>query len=188
MSLRYPDKRLLLPRRGSRGLTLVELLVALAIGAAVVAGALAVLNQILILVPKAENNMLAIRQAQSAGYWIDRDATSAQIITPTPNLFTISTATPLVITYVKWDATKTTISYTVDSNRILLRQLVVTNEKTGSVISSNTIRVADSIASITARYYQPDMSNPRKILTVTIIAQVENSSSTRVYQISPRSF
>jgi len=188
MSLRYQGKKIPLSCGGSRGITLVELLVAMAIGATVVAGALGVLNQIMILVPKAENSMLAIRQAQSAGYWIDRDATCAQVITPTPNLFTLSTATPLVISYVKWDATKTTISYSVDANRILQRQTVVTNEKTGSVISSNVIRIADSIASITAQYYQPDMSNPRKILVVTITSQVENSSSTRVYRISPRSF
>ena len=175
-------------RGGARGLTLVELLIAMGIGAAVLAGALAVLNQLMLLVPKAENSMLAIRQVQNAGYWIDRDATSAQSITPTPALFTISTATPLIITYVGWDATKTTITYTVDTNHYLQRQVAVTDERTGNPISSSQMRVSDSISSITAQYSQPDAGNPRKILTVTITAQVGNSSETRVYKISPRSF
>jgi len=174
--------------RGARGLTLVELLIAMGIGAAVLAGALAVMNQLLLLVPKAENSMLAIRQAQNAGYWIDRDATSAQSITPAPALFTISTATPLVISYVGWDATKTTITYTVDTGRNLQRQIAVADERTGNPISSSQMRIADSISSITAQYNQPDPTNPRKILTVTITAQVGNCSETRVYKISPRSF
>jgi len=174
--------------RGARGLTLIELLIALGIGAAVLAGALAVLNQLLLLVPKAENSMLAIRQVQNAGYWIDRDATSAQSITPSPSLFTISTATPLVISYVSWDAKKTTITYTVDAEHNLQRLMAITDERTGNPISSSQMRIAESISSITAQYTQPDPGNPRKILTVTIIAQVGNSSETRVYKISPRSY
>jgi len=188
MSLRYFDIKLRLPREDTRGLTLIELLIALAIGSVVMVGALAILNQLLVLVPKAENSMLAIRQVQTAGFWIDRDAMCSQVITPAPNLFTLSTATPLVISYVKWDATKTTISYSVDTDRNLQRQLVVTDERTGSLISSNGMHVADSITSITAQYYQPDPGNPRKILAVTITAQVGSSAETRVYQISPRSF
>jgi hypothetical protein len=188
MSLRYLDKKLLFPCRVSWGMTLVELLIALAIGMVVAAGAVGIINQLFVLVPKAQNGMLAMRQAQGAGYWIDRDGTSAQVITPTPNLFTVSTGTPLVISYVKWDATKTTISYSVDANHVLWRQTVVTNEKTGSLISSNQIQVADSISSITAQYDYPNVGDPRKILTVTIIAQVGSASETRVYKISPRSF
>jgi|GEM_PF-845508 len=188
MSIRGLIKKLVQSCGDFRGFTLVELLIALAIGSLVVVGALSVLYQITILVPKAQNNMLAVRQAQNAGYWINRDGTAAQIITPTPNLFTLSAATPLVISHVDWDATKTTTTYFVDAQHRLQRQIVVTSEKTGSVISSQQIQVSDSIASITAQYNQPIASNARKILTVTITAQVGSANETRVYQISPRSF
>ena len=188
MSLRGLIKKLVLSCGDFRGITLVELLIALAIGSLLAVGTLSVLKQIFVLVPKVENNMLAVRQAQNAGYWIDRDGVSAQVITPTPNLFTVSTATPLVISYVNWDATKTTITYSVDAQHKLQRQIVVTNEKTGSVISNNQMQIGDSIASITAQYNQPDVTNPRKILTVTITAQVGSASETRVYIISPRLF
>jgi prepilin-type N-terminal cleavage/methylation domain-containing protein len=187
MNLRYIEKKLLVSC-DSRGLTLIELLVALGIGSVVAAGALMVLSQLFILVPKAENNMLTIRQVQNAGWWMERDGLSAQVITPTPNLFTLSTATPLIMSYVKWDATKSTITYSVDANHTLQRLVVVTNESTGSVISSNQMQIADSITSITAQYNVPDVNNPRKILTLTITAQVGSSSETRVYKISPRSF
>ena len=187
MSLRYLDRKSLFTCTGSTGFTFVELLVAMGIGAMVAAGAVMVLSQIFILVPKAENNMLAIRQAQNAGSWIDRDAKNAQFITPTPNLFTVSTATPLVISYVNWNSENTTVTYSVDAAHKLQRQIIV-KDKNAVTISSNQIQVADSIASITAQYNQPDINNPRKILTVTIIAQVGSSSETRVFEISPRTY
>ena len=187
MSLRSVAKNPVFSCRTCRGLTLVELLVALAVGSLIIVGASKVLTQLFILVPKAESSMLAMRQVQFAGHWIDRDATMAQVITPTPNLFTISTATPLIISYVNWDATKTTVTYSVDTNKKLQRNVVVTNEKTGSVISSSQIQVADSIASIKAQYIEPTGMD-RKALTVTIVAQVGSASENRTYQTSPRSF
>jgi prepilin-type N-terminal cleavage/methylation domain-containing protein len=187
MSLRYLDNKLSFPYLGHRGMTLVELLIALAIGSMLAAGALAVLNQLFVLIPKAENGMLAIRQAQSAGYWIDRDGVSGQVITPSPGLFTLSTATPLVISSVNWNSDNTTVTYFVDTNHKLQRQEVVKN-KSGVTISSVQSQAADSISSITAKYDYPNPGDSRKILTVTIIAQVWNSTETRVYKISPRSF
>ncbi len=187
MSLRSVAKNPVFSCRTCRGLTLVELLVALAVGSLIIVGASKVLTQLFILVPKAESSMLAMRQVQFAGHWIDRDATMAQVITPTPNLFTISTATPLIISYVNWDATKTTVTYSVDTNKKLQRNVVVTNEKTGSVISSSQIQVADSIASIKAQYTEPTGMD-RKALKVTIVATVGSASENRTFQTSPRSF
>lgn len=186
MSIRRFINKLLFCWGDSRGITFVELLVAMAIGSAITAGASMTLSQIFISVPKAQNQMLAMRQAQSAGYWMDRDGSCAQAITPTPGLFTLSTGTPLVISYVNWDATKTTINYSVDANHLLQRQIVVTNEKTGSVISSSQTQVADSIASITAKYDYPPGNDIRKILTLTITAQVGSAGKTRIYSITPR--
>jgi prepilin-type N-terminal cleavage/methylation domain-containing protein len=187
MSLRCLIKKSLFSCRDCRGITLVELLVALSIGSLLAVGVSQVLQQMFILVPKAENSMLAVRQVQFAGHWIDRDATMAQVITPTPNLFTISTGTPLIISYVSVDTTKTTITYSVDTNKKLQRQVVIINEKTGSLISSSQTQVADSITSITAQYTQP-AGQDRKILTTTIFSQIGSASENRTYQTSPRSF
>ena len=185
--LRGAVKKSVIACVGSRGMTLIELLVALAVGSMLIAGASQVLQQIFILIPRAESSMLAMRQVQFAGHWIDRDAISAHAITPTPGLVTVSAGTPLIISYVNWDATKTTISYSVDANSKLQRQVVVTNEKTGSVISSNQMQVADSISSLTAQYTEP-AGKDRKILTITVIALVGSVSESRTYQTMPRSF
>ena len=187
MSLLYLVKNLVYSCRSCKGMTLVELLVALSIGSLVVVGSTQILTQLFVIVPKVEYSMLAMRQAEFAGHAIDKDATMAQIITPTPSLFTVSTATPLVISHVGWNSDNTTITYSVDSNHILQRQEVVVN-KSGVTISSNQKQVADSIGSITAQYDQPDQYNYRKILTLTITAQLGNSSAARTFKISPRAF
>ena len=186
MSLCELVKKLLFFHRDSRGMTLVELLVALSIGSLVAAGATQILQQIFTLVPKAENSMLAMRQVQFAGHWIDRDATMAQAIAPTPDLFTVSTVTPLIISYVTEDTKMTTITYSVDADQKLQRQVVITNEITGSVISSSQTQVADSITSIQAQYTEPS-GQEKKTLTVTIVAQIGGAAATRTYQTSPRS-
>jgi len=186
MRLRGLVKKVVFSGSGQGGFSLIEILVALFVGSLVVVGASQVLQLIFTLVPNAENSMLAMRQVQFAGHWIDRDAISARVITPTPNLFTVSTGTPLVISYVNWDATKTAITYSVDADKKLQRQVVVTNEKTGSVISSSQMQVADSITSLTAQYTQP-AGMDRKILTVTIVATKWNAIESRTYQTSPRS-
>jgi prepilin-type N-terminal cleavage/methylation domain-containing protein len=193
MRLPYFGHKVLLRATDSRGMTLIELLIALAIGSMISIAALMAVNQILVQSPRARNHIFATNQAQAAGYWIDRDGSCAQVITPTPNLFTVSTGTPLVISYVSWDATRTTITYTVDTSHRLQRQVSVINERTGSVISSGQTQVAYSIASITAQYDYPPNSAVKKILTVAITAQVGSGSVasdnvTRAYQISPRPF
>jgi prepilin-type N-terminal cleavage/methylation domain-containing protein len=187
MSLRHLVKKLVFSCRSCRGMTLVELLVALSIGSAVMVGCTQILTQLFVLVPKAQDSMLAMRQVQFAGHLIDRDAIKAQSIAPTPNLFTLSAATPLIISHVNWDSDNATITYFVDSDHALQRQEVVKN-KSGVILSSNQIPVVNSITSITAQYSQPDVYNSRKILTLTISAQVGNSPETRIYKISPRSF
>lgn len=186
--MRWLDIKTLFSHKGSSGVTLVELLVTMSLGSLLAVATSQVLTQVYVLTPKAENSMQAIHQVQKAGYWIDRDGACAQTITPTPGFFTLSTSTPLVISYVDWEANKTTITYAVDDNRILQKQVVIADEVTGSVISSNQMQVAENIASITAQYNQPDPENPRKILTVTITSQLGSSSETRTYKITPRIF
>jgi prepilin-type N-terminal cleavage/methylation domain-containing protein len=180
MRLRYFNTLLTL-RKDSRGFTLVELLVALSIAGLLVSAASVTLNQLFSLVPAGENMMVAIRQVQDAGYWISTDGLQAQVITPGA-----SSGMPLTISWVKWDATKTTVTFSL-TNGNLQRQEVVTYESTGNVKSSKQTQVAYSITSITAQYNQPDANNPRKILTITITAQIGSSNETRTYKISPRS-
>ncbi|MCX6007111.1 MAG: prepilin-type N-terminal cleavage/methylation domain-containing protein [Chloroflexi bacterium] len=185
MSLSGHIKKAVFSCGDRRGFTLIEVLVAMAVGAIVVVGASQVLQQVLFLVPKAETSMLAMRQVQFAGHWIDRDGIQAQYISPSDNLSHNLSTTPLVFSSVNWDSDNKTVTYSVDTNRNLQRQEIVKN-KSAVIISSSQMQVADSITSLTAICKAP-VGNVRKILTITIIAQVGGASATRTYQIQSRS-
>jgi prepilin-type N-terminal cleavage/methylation domain-containing protein len=191
MSLRGLFKRAAFPG-GCKGFTLVEVLVALAVGSIVVAGATQVLQQMFFLVPKAEGSMLAMRQVQFAGHWIDRDALMAQVITPTDNLTRnlndhLST---LVMSHVEWNPSDNTtvvktVTYFLGTDHKLIRTEVVTDEKTGAARSGGGVwQVADSITSLTFTVFK----SVGLILTDNITAQVGGAIENRTYQTRPRSF
>jgi prepilin-type N-terminal cleavage/methylation domain-containing protein len=169
--------------KNNRGMTLVEVLIALAIGAFICTAAIGILTQVLILPPRAGNDMLAMRQVQNAGYYISQDGVQSQNITATaPSGF------PLYISFVGWpenvtsNPTKTYITYSLIAGNILQRLMVVKDEKSNAVISQSQLSVADHISSITAQY-----SIVNKLLTVTVTARIDTATENRTYQISPRS-
>ncbi len=66
--------------KNSPGFTLVELVVAMAVGSFVVAGVLAVWTQLFSVTATNSNYMAAFRQVQSGGDWISRDALMTQAV------------------------------------------------------------------------------------------------------------
>jgi prepilin-type N-terminal cleavage/methylation domain-containing protein len=170
--------------RNSKGMTLVEVLIAMAIGVYICAAAIGILNQVLVLPPRMENDMLAMRQVQNIGYSMSQDGVQAQTVTATaPSGF------PLVISFVQWPvnggiSTTTNITYSLITGNGVQRQIVIYNEKTGAVISQSQRTVADHITSITAQYA---IVNNKKLLTISITAQFSTAIESRTYQISLRS-
>jgi hypothetical protein len=67
-------------RRGSRGSTLSELMVALAVGGFVIAAVFAVMTQLFHLTTSNTSYMAAFREVQDAGNWISRDALMSQAV------------------------------------------------------------------------------------------------------------
>lgn len=196
MSLRYLVKKVIFSGRDRGGFTLIEVLVAMAVGSIVVAGASQVLQQMYYLIPKAENSMLAMRQVQFAGHWIDRDALMSQVITPSDNVspppsHNLSTEN-LTMSHVEWNPSDNTtvvktVTYSLDIDHKLKRTEVVTDERTGALISGGGVwQVADSITSLT--YTVLKVSGLGLILTANITAQVSGASATRTYTTRPRSF
>jgi prepilin-type N-terminal cleavage/methylation domain-containing protein len=170
--------------KNSRGMSLVEVLVALSVGAFICAAATAILAQILMLPSRTGNDILAMRQVQNAGYSISMDGVQSQNITATaPSGF------PLSISFVNWPVgsvnnnkpVKTTIVYSIIGGNSLQRQITVADERyPGTVISQGQRIVADHITTISAQY-------AAGVLTITITAQIDSAAETRMYQISPRS-
>lgn len=138
--------------------------------------------------------MLAMRQVQFAGHWIDRDALMAQIITPSDNLTHnlndhVST---LVMSHVEWNPSDNTtlvktVTYSLPADQKLNRTEVVTDEKTGAPESGGGVwQVADSITSLSYRVFR--VTGSGMILTDNITAQVWSATENRTYTTRPRSF
>ena len=85
-----------------KGLTLVELLVALSIAAFVTAAASMTIITMMRLTPMTNNWAIALRQVQDAGYWISRDVMMSQTILVdsdpgTPTFLTLTVPQPSTV-------------------------------------------------------------------------------------------
>ncbi len=93
-------------KKYEKGFTLLELVIAMAIGVIIIGAMGGALYQILAASNSSSNNLMAIRQVQNAGYWISRDVqqSSAEYITEgdnpdTPDIEEIFTVVWDVITF-----------------------------------------------------------------------------------------
>ena len=68
-------------KRGEKGFTLIEVLVVTFIMALIASGATMTIAQVLGVTKSSNDRTTAIRQVQSAGYWISRDSLMAQSVT-----------------------------------------------------------------------------------------------------------
>lgn len=163
-------------RKGSKGLTLVELILALAIGSMVIAGASATMRQLFLTGASNENYMIAVRQVQDAGNWISRDAIMAQEITPDDG----ATGFPLTISWAEWGTgLVTTISYTLTGDSLSRQQ--ITNGTTTQFV------VARYITSAEAEFPTVEGAVVEDVLKVTVTAEVGTATETRIYKVKPRS-
>ena len=96
--------------RSQAGLTLIELLVAIAIIGAMGAAAVGATFQLLNASRQANDEQLAISQVRSTEHWITRDTLTSQTVTPdaiAPSGF------PLVLTWESFDGTSNTVTYSM---------------------------------------------------------------------------
>ena len=167
-------------RRGERGATLIELVVAIAIMALVSGAATAATFQVFRCTEGNSNRMTAVRQVQNAGYWVSRDVQMAQSIT-TDNL------TPPNLLVLGW----------VDDSGNTYQVIYTLEDMVGSEFKklerNQSINSAANITTLVAQCIDygktsGEFNNNTLILTVT--ATVGNGlrveAETRVYRASPR--
>ncbi len=174
-------KKLGLINREQRGYTLIELIVAVAITGLIISGIAVAIYQLFSVNASASNRMTAVRQVQSAGYYISRDAEMAQIINTVDDLETTDIIELVSLRWTDWNGVNYRSDYTITiADGELKRSYYV-----GDVPTSENI---------IARYIVPglgvtnlELDGNKLILTVT--ASVEgfrSASETRVYEITPR--
>jgi prepilin-type N-terminal cleavage/methylation domain-containing protein len=177
--------RLGLMHKDQRGLTLTELILAIAITVIITAVITLTIFQMITGSVRNNNHMTAVRQVQSAGYWVSHDAQMAKSITPPGGGF------PLTLTWEEWevwgeDPKNHEVIYTLEDKK--LRREHVTEDPKGN-ITTEVAFVAEYINSDDENTYC-DWDDEGRVLifkvTATVGGGMSVESETRTYEVMPR--
>jgi len=160
-------RRLVRVHRNEKGITLMELVMAMGVTAVILGSVTATLWQVFAMNSRSINHMTAVRQVQSAGYWVSRDALMAQTVSPTaPSGF------PLRLIWTDWGGVVHDVTYSIVNNRLKRSQ------------GASDSFIASYIDSATACSW----SDGKLILTVkaTVGSGSTAGTETRVYEVVPR--
>ena len=166
-------------RECQSGLTLIELLVALSIVAALGATIVMTSYQLLKLSAQSNEEQLAVSQMRAAEHWLTRDVLTSQgeIVDDEVD----PTGFPLVLTWTAYDGTTHTITYSLlDSHPDPLKQL---QRQDVTASGTSTLTLADYIdASQSSCSFDDD-----RTLTVTMVATANAHTATRTFEAQQRS-
>lgn len=174
-------KRLRSMIRDQRGLTLVELLIAIVLAGIVTSGITITIGHMFTWSTRTNNHMTAVRQVQTAGYWVSRDALQAQrwTISEPGSSDPVNSGFPFTLEW-EWEGRETKVTYSISGENRLLRTVEITGEA--------------EVSSYVAQHIDPDgtsigeslSTEGRKVLKLEVTATVAEQSETRVYDVTPR--
>jgi prepilin-type N-terminal cleavage/methylation domain-containing protein len=170
--------------RLQKGFTLVELLVAIAVGSIISLAVIGSIAQLLNGSTRSSNHMAAVRQVQNAGYWVSRDAamsSSTNTTTGYPDF--------LIFKWTNWDGVRNQVRYVLehtagDLNNLRRIQTVNDNE-IGSTLVGQYIYY-DGSTSGTYASYPPNSGNMTFTVIATVGTGVKASTERRTYEVKPR--
>jgi prepilin-type N-terminal cleavage/methylation domain-containing protein len=168
--------RLRVIQRDQKGLTLLELLIAIVLTGAVTSGITMTIFQVFDTNSRTSNHMIAIRQVQHAGKQVSEDLLQAQGVKPGGD-----SGFPLTLNWTDWDDAQHKITYTLEDMPSGEFKILRREHKIDSVTDS-TINVAEYIDLAETSCVQTDGA-----FTFTVTANVSGQSETRVYEVTPRS-
>lgn len=195
--------KLVMGGKSQKGFTLIELIIALAIGMVVIGALVGVVYQLFASSESSSNNMMAIRQVQNVGTWVSKDVQQANKVIvgdkATGELITI-----IWDEYTYWDTsdterepypwievTKHKIVYLFEAGKIFREHyyydFVVNLEDPNDVFPvtpDKTIFIAEYI-DIDNTWFLPIGNNIRLTVTATITG-FQPQTATRVYEIESR--
>jgi len=174
--------------RDERGITFVELVIALGVAGIISAVIVATIFQVATLNTRASSHMIAVRQVQQAGKEVSRDVFQAQTIKPA----TEDSGFPLLLEWRDLDDRLHKVVYDVRSyhnpNTLIVLERVHEKYDGDELLSSQTSIVARHIDTC------PDKTNVsmrlsddfKTVLVFTVTATMGEQSETRVYEVKPR--
>jgi len=168
--------RLRVIQRDQRGLTLLELLIAIVLTGAITSGITMTIFQVFDTSSRTSNHMIAIRQVQHAGKEVSEDLLQAQGWD-----LGGSSGFPLTLNWTDWDNNaQHGIAYNLEDMPSGELKILRREHKIDSVTDS-TINVAE--------YIDPGQTSCVQaggVFTFTVTANVSGQSETRVYEVMPR--
>jgi prepilin-type N-terminal cleavage/methylation domain-containing protein len=157
---------------GQSGMTMIELVMALAVTAIIGTAVTAAVAQVFDTNVRSSNHMVAVRQVQNAGYWFSRDAQMAQ---------SVDTSVSGKLVRLQWtdfENTLHTADYTLVDGASGLKDLE---------------RDIDGDVVVVGQFIDPDETSvvfAGGKLALTVTASVGNNDTqgneTRIYEIKPR--
>ncbi len=169
-------------KHGEKGFTLIELVVVIFIMALIAGAATMTIAQVLGITEHSNDRTTAVRQVQSAGYWISRDSLMAQTVTTDDD-----PGTPEFIT-LEWTAWENSdvhkIVYTLedmpDGLKKLKRQHLI-YDINGSEIGNDMMYIAHNIVIDSTTFFVED-----GVWILSIGARAGTQTENREYEIIPR--
>jgi prepilin-type N-terminal cleavage/methylation domain-containing protein len=185
----FPKLRLI--NRSQLGFTLIELTLTMAIAGLIAGGVTMTFLQVVNGSGRTNNHMVAVRQVQNVGYWVNHDAQMAQNVAladesdDNPD----GTRFPFTLTWVDWGTNEEhQVIYSLEDMTNGAKQLVRSHSSGGDTETSFIARFID----VTEKDGQPQTrcGFTNGVLTLTVTATVgdgkQELSETRVYEIVPR--
>ncbi|MGA2669886.1 MAG: prepilin-type N-terminal cleavage/methylation domain-containing protein [Dehalococcoidia bacterium] len=124
-------------RKGEKGLTLLELIIAIAITSLITGGIAMIVYQIYTGSTRSANHMVAVREVQDTGYWLSEYAYSAQNAT-----ITGVSGFPLILQWVNFDPSgKHKIVFNLDSSGLRGSYYVAVSDDSFSLDSVRTGKI-----------------------------------------------
>ena len=169
---------------GRRGLTMVEIMVALAVSAVILIGALVLTRYMIVAADDNRDKTFASLQVQYAGFWISEDVVQAQIVE-----LGDYHGLPLTLTWTEPDDTVNEVVYTagnmtdVFGNNLwrLEREQWIDSVSLGKSVVGEYIVPASTECVRNAHEFVSS-------LVLRVGAKVDTSEAVNTYEIHPRSF
>ena len=167
--------------KGQKGFTLIELAIAMAIGGMIAGSVTMTIFQIVESSGRTSNHMTAIRYAQSAGYWVSRDA---QMIQQEPVIeMDGGELESITMDWIDWGGNEYQVIYNFEDMSVgSLKELQRVEDINGS---AETIVVAEFID---IENTSCDYTDDKFIFTVTVMVGAGSAAQieTRTYEVIPR--